>query len=63
MTIAEKRDAHGLHWRYDHPAKGEPPETWKMAEGVACTVAEFEARATGKSHFVARGARRLSYRQ
>lgn len=50
--ITETRTAHGLHWRYDH-SPDEDPETWGMAKRVACTVAESEARATGKPHIVA----------
>ena len=50
--ITEYRDAHGYFWRYEDSGD-EPPETLIVATRIAATVAEDEARKSGKSYVVA----------
>ena len=50
--ITERRDAYGYLWRYEDP-QNEPAETLLMATRLAATVADDEARKTGKTHVVA----------
>jgi hypothetical protein len=43
---------YGYYWRYEH-SSGEPQETFKMAVGVAGTLAYEEANKSGKNYVVA----------
>jgi len=53
--ITERETPHGYWWRYQH-ADGEPHDTLTAAIMLAGEVAATEARARGKTYYVARAA-------